>query len=72
MDRKEMGRRLALECNRCDYTGSEIARLSGCSRRTWINYEQGATKIDAIMLSKLDQLGFDVLYIVTGRRSKAV
>nr|WP_031943399.1 helix-turn-helix transcriptional regulator [Pseudomonas sp. NFPP33]AGH89265.1 putative transcriptional regulator [uncultured bacterium] len=67
-----IGRRLAIECSRLGFTGAKAAEAAGCSRRTWVNYESGDTTPDAVMLNRLDKLGFDVLFIVTGRRIRRV
>jgi transcriptional regulator with XRE-family HTH domain len=67
-----IGRRLAIECSRLGFTGAKAAEVAGCSRRTWVNYESGDTTPDAVMLNRLDKLGFDVLFIVTGRRIRRV
>jgi transcriptional regulator with XRE-family HTH domain len=67
-----IGRRLAIECSRLGLTDGKAAEAAGCSRRTWVNYESGNTTPDAVMLNRLDKLGFDVLFIVTGRRIRRV
>lgn len=67
-----IGRRLAIECSSLGFTGAKAAEAAGCSRRTWVNYESGDTTPDAVMLNRLDKLGFDVLFIVTGRRIRRV
>ena len=51
-------------------TGAEAAAGAGCSRRTWCYYESGRSSPDAVALARLDKLGFDVLYIITGRRGE--
>lgn len=67
--KKDIGRRLVEQAGRMDLTGTVAAEMAGCSRRTGIYYESGATTPDAAMLYRLYALGFDVLYLVTGRRS---
>lgn len=67
-----VGRRLARESFRLGLTGTEVAVWIGCSRRTWCYYEAGKSCPDAVALGSLDKLGFDVLYVITGRRSKAL
>ncbi|NCT81339.1 helix-turn-helix transcriptional regulator [Pseudomonas stutzeri] len=66
--KKAIGRRISSEAARLDLSGTAAAVRAGCSRRTWLHYESGATTPDAAMLRRLDALGFDVLYLVTGRR----
>ncbi len=67
-----IGRRLAMECSRLGLTGTKAAADAGCSRRTWCHYESGTTTPDAVLLNRLDKLGFDVLFIITGRRIRRV
>jgi hypothetical protein len=64
---KAIGARLVRECLRLGFTQQSASEAVGCARRTWFSYESGATMPDALMLHRLDLLGFDVLYIVTGR-----
>lgn len=66
--KEAIGRRLALECSRLELTQAAAAAIVGCSRRSWIYYEAGSSSLDSLQLSLLDPAGFDVLYIVTGRR----
>lgn len=66
--KKAIGRRLSREAARLELSGTAAAAQAGCCRRTWVHYESGATTPDAAMLRRLDALGFDVLYLVTGRR----
>ena len=66
----EMGRRLDREIARLDMTVIDAANQIGCSRRTLYHYIQGDTSPDGVMLRTLDAQGFDVLYIVTGRRNR--
>ncbi len=67
-----IGRRLSAECSRIGLTATQAAKDSGCSRRTWCNYESGDTTPDAVLLNRLDAMGFDVLFIITGRRVRPV
>lgn len=67
-----IGRRLAMECSRLGLSSKKAAADAGCSRRTWCYYESGATTPDAVLLNRLDKLGFDVLFIITGRRIRRV
>ncbi|UTH38939.1 helix-turn-helix domain-containing protein (plasmid) [Pseudomonas sp. KHPS1] len=68
--KEAIGRRLALESSRLGLTGGEAAAGACCSRRTWCYYESGRSSPDAVALARLDKLGFDVLYIITGRRDR--
>lgn len=44
-------------------------QLIGCNRKTPYEWRDGRTP-DAIYLSRLCELGADVVYILTGRRTK--
>lgn len=65
-----IGRRLSIECNRLGLTVTKAAADAGCSRRTWCYYESGSTMPDAVILNRLDAMGFDVMFIITGRRTR--
>ena len=66
--KRNIGRRLTRETVRLELSGATAAARAGCSRRTWLHYESGATTPNAAMLLRLDAIGFDVLHVVTGRR----
>lgn len=68
--REEYGERISTEINRLHITLELAAEYAGCSRRTFSYYLQGATVPNAETLKALDERGFDVLYIVTGRRNR--
>jgi transcriptional regulator with XRE-family HTH domain len=70
--KEAIGRRLAQECSRLKLSQSAAAAIVGCSRRSWGYYESGSSSLDSLQLALLDPAGFDVLYIVTGRRSRRV
>lgn len=67
-----IGRRLSVECERLGLSVTQAAADAGCSRRTWCYYESGSTTPDAVFLNRLDAMGFDVLFIITGRRVRRV
>ena len=64
-----IGRRLAEERDRLGYSQKALASRLLRTVRTQIKYEQGLTFPDAAYLFFLNQLGADVYYIVTGKRS---
>lgn len=62
-----IGQRLAIEAARLRLNDSKAAKHAACSTRTWAHYTAGITTPDAPTLLRLDAVGFDVLYVVTGR-----
>jgi len=64
-----IGRRLAEERDRLGYSQKALASRLLRTVRTQIKYEQGLTFPDAAYLFFLNQLGADIYYIVTGKRS---
>ncbi|QRY82458.1 helix-turn-helix domain-containing protein [Pseudomonas sp. PDNC002] len=70
--RDQIGGRLRRECVRLGFTVDEVTARVGCSRRTWQYYETGASMPNADLLSLLDGLGFDILYVITGRGREAL
>lgn len=62
------GSRLIAERERLGLSQGEMQTISGASRRTQFNYEQGVRLPDVGYLTALAQRGFDVLYLVTGTR----
>lgn len=61
--------RLRQERDRLGLTQSEIAKLCGVAFRTYCDYEAGKTEPKASFLNKIDKLGADVMYILTGDRT---
>lgn len=49
-----------------------LANLIGVGKTTVINWEKGSSAPDAEQLSVMAEAGFDVLYVVTGKRSQPV
>ncbi|MHA6572735.1 helix-turn-helix domain-containing protein [Pseudomonas yamanorum] len=67
---EEIGARLRQQRAQAGLTQDQLAEQLGVSKRTQGNYESGASDPTASYLSlAASTLGFDVLYIVNGRRS---
>lgn len=64
-----IGGRLVAERQRVRLSQTDLRIRTGVGKTTQINYESGKSLPDAGYLAELDNLGFDVLYIVTGERS---
>lgn len=62
-------KRLKSERNRLNLTQEGLARALGTSRGTIANCEVGRTVLDTELLDLADQIGMDIMYLVTGRRS---
>lgn len=65
----QLGERLAEERNRCGHTQKAVADRFEMSTRTQIKYELGETGPDAYYLNGIAEIGLDVPYVLTGRRS---
>ncbi|WDZ94638.1 helix-turn-helix transcriptional regulator [Herbaspirillum sp. WKF16] len=66
---KELGERLAEERNRCGHTQMAVAERFEMTARTQIKYELGETGPDAYYLHRIAEIGLDVPYVLSGRRS---
>lgn len=70
---EEIGARLREQRKENGLTQDQIAEKLGISKRTQGNYESGSSDAPAGYLSKVMQdLGFDVNYILTGQRAKVI
>ena len=67
-----IGLRIKEERERLSLTQQGIADAIGVAKRTFIDWEKDRTSPTAVQLSALSQLGIDVLYIITGVRSRPV
>lgn len=56
------------ERKRCGYTQAEAGAMAGVSGRTYQDWELRLGTINLAALLKLAENGFDVVYILTGRR----
>ncbi|VEB41382.1 Helix-turn-helix [Chromobacterium violaceum] len=65
----KIGDRLREERNRLGMIQTEAAKAGGLGYTTYLGYEKGDRYPGADALQKLHEVGFDVLYIVTGVRN---
>lgn len=66
-----LGDRLSKERSRCGHTQKSVADELEITARTQIKYEIGETAPDAYYLHGLQQIGFDITYVLTGTRGAA-
>jgi len=64
-----IGERLRSERNRLGLSQPALASALGVGKLTILFYEHGRAPLKVEALTHLDELGFDVLFIATGRRS---
>lgn len=64
-----IGERLKEERERIGLSQTEFAAKAGASKNSQYNYEKGERSPDAAYLAAADEMGVDVLYVVTGRRT---
>lgn len=64
--------RLREERERLGLTQKDVAAHVAMTSRAQVMYESGERSPDTKYLAALDQIGFDVLYILTGKRSQSV
>jgi len=69
---RAIGRRLSHIRSSLGETQAEIADNIGVSLRTWQNYEQSRSPPDAATLTALYYLGFDPVWILTGKQKAEV
>ncbi|MBN8885932.1 MAG: helix-turn-helix transcriptional regulator [Rudaea sp.] len=67
-----VGIRLKAERILLNMSQQEMAVRGGVSKRTQISFETGRTSPNAEYLGRVAQHGVDVLFVVTGIRSKGV
>ncbi len=65
-ENQRIGERLEAERKRLGYTAIEIYNSLDIAQTTYKGYETGKRDISAGLLAQLWDMGFDVLYIVTG------
>lgn len=68
MDNVEFSTRLRNERARLQLTQEEFAKALGTSRGTIANCESGRSVLDTKLLHRADQVGLDIMYLVTGRK----
>jgi transcriptional regulator with XRE-family HTH domain len=64
-----IGSRLREERLRMQLTLDDLAEKSGAHKNSLGNYENGKSPINVAMLLILQDIGFDLGYVITGRRS---
>lgn len=64
-----LGERLREERLRLNFKQEDLAEKAGTSKNSLAAYELGRTPINAMLLLILQDLGVDVAYVVTGRRT---
>lgn len=64
-----IGERLKEERERLGLNQTEFAAKAGASKNSQYNYEKGERSPDAVYLAAADEMGVDLLYVVTGRRT---
>jgi transcriptional regulator with XRE-family HTH domain len=67
--RHEIGERLKEERERLGLGQKQVTELTGASKKTQYNYENGVSAPDGEFLAALAAAGADVQYILTGVRS---
>lgn len=68
----EIAGRIAEERNRLGISQSEFGRATQTHRNTVSHYETGERKPDPLFLADLQNIGVDVLYVLTGTRQVSV
>ena len=63
---------LTEERNRLNLKAKDVAEFVGVAIPTQSNYEQGKRSPDAVYLKKLVDYGFDINYVLTGRRDQQI
>jgi len=62
--------RLKTERERLKHSQATFALMAGVTRNSQINWEKGESAPTAVQLARLAVMGVDVLYVITGNRSK--
>ena len=70
--RREFGERLRTERERLGYTELQIARLLGVPLEMYQKYELGQEDPGIFRMPRLNDCGFDILFIITSERHNPV
>lgn len=70
--RREFGERLRTERERLGYTELQIAQLLGVPLEMYQKYELGQEDPGIFMMPRLNDCGFDILFIITSERHNPV
>lgn len=68
MDFAEIGKRIELERVRLGLKSSEVCTQLDIHANTYRNYELGKRDMPVSLLSKLWDIGFDTMYVLTGQQ----
>lgn len=67
-----LGERLREERERLGLSQPNFAAIAGTTKQTLFSWESGKTAPDGFLLGAYASAGVDVLYVITGQRSRAV
>lgn len=67
-----IGDRLREEREKLSLSQTQLAELTGTTRKSQFNYETDARRPDADYLAAATSVGVDVLYVLTGQRAGSV
>lgn len=70
--RREFGERLRTERERLGYTELQIAQLLGVPLETYQKYEEGQEDPGIFRMPRLNDCGFDILFIITSQRNNPI
>lgn len=70
--RQEFGERLRTERERLGYTELQIAQLLGVPLEVYQKYEEGQEDPGIFRMPRLNDCGFDVLFIITSERHNPI
>ena len=70
--RREFGERLRTERERLGYTELQIAQLLGVPLQTYQKYEEGQEDPGIFRMPRLNDCGFDILFIITSERHNPI
>ena len=70
--RREFGERLRTERERLGYTELQIAQLLGVPLEMYQKYEEGQEDPGIFRMPRLNDCGFDVLFIITSERHNPI
>jgi len=69
LSKEAIGNRLQEERKRLGLNQDAFAQQVGVAKRTLAGYESGTGEVGALVLAYAANIGLDVLYVVTGRRT---
>ena len=70
--RREFGERLRTERERLGYTELQIAQLLGVPLETYPKFEEGQEDPGIFRMPRLNDCGFDILFIITSQRHNPI